>query len=146
MTPSSIPNGRKLAVLLVIDPNGNRTRAPIGQVPFRIGRQPESDLVIRDSRVSRQHARIVIEGGDYVLEDTHSRHGTLVNGARIERHRLQDSDRIEFGFPDSTQLIFKLEDGGPSRLLDSVSGAESVPGITAGPAQNLAKLRAVLEM
>ena len=73
------------ASLMVIDPNGHRTRVPIEPLPFRIGRQPESDLIIRDSRVSRTHARIVAENGEYVIEDCGSRHGTFVNGKRIER-------------------------------------------------------------
>ena len=68
------------ASLVVIDPNGHRTRVRIEPLPFAIGRQPESDLIIRDSRVSRTHARIVAENGEYVIEDCGSRHGTYVNG------------------------------------------------------------------
>ena len=47
------------ASLVVIDPNGHRTRVAIDPLPFSVGRQPESNLIIRDSRVSRTHARIV---------------------------------------------------------------------------------------
>ena len=56
------------ASLVVADPGGHRTRVPVDPVPFQIGRQPESHLILRDSRVSRLHARILLEGGDYVLE------------------------------------------------------------------------------
>ena len=66
----------------MVDPNGHRKRVPVDPIPFLIGRQPENHLILRDSRVSRSHARIVVENGAYVLEDNGSRHGTFVNGKR----------------------------------------------------------------
>src|SRR5580693_3982486 len=104
VTPSVPP-----ASLMVVDPNGHRTRVRIEPLPFRIGRQPESDLIIRDSRASRTHSRIVVDQNEYVLEDCKSRHGTFVNGKRVTRHVLQNSDRIELGMQDSYQLIFALD-------------------------------------
>src|ERR1700685_1892393 len=94
--PAPLP-GVEPASLVVTDPSGNRVRVPIQPLPFRIGRQPESDLIIRDSRVSRAHSRILLEDGQYVLEDSGSRHGTLVNGKKVKRHQLANSDHIEFG-------------------------------------------------
>ena len=92
-----IPLGTRPAALLVTDPNGNRTTVPITALPFRIGRQAGSELLIRDSRASRNHAQIVLEDGEYVLEDTQSRHGTLVNGQPIKKHFLQNNDVVELG-------------------------------------------------
>src|SRR5262245_27637424 len=88
------------ASLVVVDPNGHRTRVPLDPVPFHIGRQPESHLILRDSRVSRAHARILVENAHYVLEDCASRHGTFVNGHRVKRAVLSNSDKIEFGAQD----------------------------------------------
>ena len=85
------------AILFVLDPAGQRTRVSIDRTPFLIGRQPDNSLVFRDNRTSRTHARIVQEHGAYVIEDLNSRHGTFVNGHRIERHTLANADRIEFG-------------------------------------------------
>ena len=45
-----------------------------------IGRQGDNNLVLRDNRASRSHARIVAEGSDYFIEDLKSRHGVYVNG------------------------------------------------------------------
>src|ERR1035437_1214840 len=98
------------ASLVVIDPNGHRTHVAIEPLPFSIGRQPESNLIIRDSRVSRTHARIVEETGEYAIEDCGSLHGTYVNGKRITRQALRNSDKIEFGAQDSYQLIFAVDD------------------------------------
>ena len=97
------------ASLVVIDPNGHRTRVAIDPLPFGIGRQPESNLIIRDSRISRTHARIVAENGEYAIEDCGSLHGTYVNGKRITRQALRNSDKIEFGAQDSYQLVFALD-------------------------------------
>src|ERR1035438_1235226 len=86
---------------IVVDPNGNRKRLPVEPLPFLIGRQPDNHLILRDSRVSRTHARIVVEHGASVLEDGGSRHGTFVNGKRLQRKVLENSDRIELGAQDS---------------------------------------------
>src|SRR4051794_29567422 len=100
MAPSSAPlqsPGTPLvpahASLVVVDPSGHRSTVVIETLPFRIGRQGDNQLVMRDNRASRVHARILREGADYWIEDLNSRHGTFVNGGRILRHKLQDSDR-----------------------------------------------------
>jgi len=133
------------ASLVVIDPNGHRSRVAIDPLPFRIGRQPESNLIVRDSRVSRAHARIVVENGEYLLEDLGSRHGTFLNGKRIERQVLANSDKIEFGAQDSYQLIFALDGAELKRLMDQVGAAEK-QAPAHGVGTNLAKLRAILDL
>ena len=49
-----------------------------------IGRSSESDLMIADRFLSRQHARLYREGDDWLAEDLGSRNGTLLNGKPIE--------------------------------------------------------------
>src|SRR6202795_3051931 len=78
----------RLPALAVINPSGNRTRMPLEPLPFTIGRQGDNNLVLRDNRASRAHARIVAENGDYYVEDLDSRHGVFVNGHRVKRHKL----------------------------------------------------------
>ena len=52
-------------------------------------------MVLDSAAVSRQHARILQLGGEFYLEDLHSRNGTYVNGQRIHQQRLlQEQDRI----------------------------------------------------
>lgn len=145
MEPASAAPGVEPASLVVIDPNGHRNRVTIAPLPFCIGRQPESHLVIRDSRASRAHARIVAENGAYFIEDSGSRHGTFVNGQRIERHPLHNSDKIEFGVQDSYQLVFALDGTERKRMLEHVAAAERVSPVP-GVGGNLAKLRAILDL
>jgi pSer/pThr/pTyr-binding forkhead associated (FHA) protein len=49
-----------------------------------IGRSLASDVVIPDASVSRHHAVLVRENGGYVISDTSSLHGVVVNGTRIQ--------------------------------------------------------------
>lgn len=134
------------ASLVVVDPSGNRTRVPLEPLPFAIGRQPESSLILRDSRVSRTHARILEDGGRYLLEDCGSHHGTFVNGGRISRRQLENGDRIEFGVPESYQLLFSLDGEELKGLLEHVSAAGQPPHAAHGVGGNLAKLRAILDL
>jgi len=92
--------------LVVVEPNGTRRDVVIATFPFRIGRQAGNELTLRDSRVSRQQARIVPSNGALLLEDMGSSHGTFVNGEKVARHELKPSDRIDFGVADSYQLIY----------------------------------------
>ena len=131
------------AALVVLHPSGQRTRTAIETLPFLIGRQPDNNLVLRDNRASRTHARIVAENGHYVLEDLASRHGTFVNGERIARHILRNSDRIDLGVPESYQLTFTLEAGEINRILDQISSTSRSGGMGDN---NLAKLRSLVEV
>ncbi len=134
------------ASLVVVDPGGNRTRVPLEPLPFLIGRQPESNLILRDSRVSRTHLRIVSEEGRYLIEDCGSRHGALVNGVRISRHTLEHGDRIEFGVPDCYQLLFALDGAELKSLMEQMGAAERPAHAPHGVGGNLAKLRAILDL
>ncbi len=131
------------ASLLVIDPNGRRTRIPLQPLPFRIGRHVDSDLIIRDSRASRMHARIFVEAGEYWIEDCNSLHGTFVNGKRATRRVLRSDDRVDFGAQDGYQLVFALDGAELKRLLEQVAAPEKS---AAGVGGNLAKLRAILDL
>lgn len=131
------------ASVVVSTPSGTRTRVAIAPVPFHIGRQSDNQLVLRDNRASRTHARIEVEAGEYYLQDLKSSHGTFVNGQRIFRHKLQPSDRIEFGFPDSYTLLFTYDDDELNRLLDQFPATQTGAG---GASANLQKLRALVEV
>jgi sigma-B regulation protein RsbU (phosphoserine phosphatase) len=159
MTPET-PEAEAIANLVVIDPNGRRNRVPLYPFPFRIGRAPDNHLILRDSRVSRNHAQISQVDGTCVLEDLGSRHGVWVNGERVETSRkLHGSERIEFGVPDGYQLHFTRPGEDLQRLLARPAVAEvassppgssaSKPGLSPGGrsgTSNLERLRAVLEV
>ena len=136
---------RPAAELIVLAPNGQRTRVALNSFPFLIGRQAGNNLVLRDNRASRQHTRILWEDGQYVIEDLNSRHGTWVNGERIARYVLRNSDRIEFGVRECYQITFALEQGSLHRILNQFGAPPTGEGTDAA-AGDLFKLRALVEV
>jgi serine phosphatase RsbU (regulator of sigma subunit) len=78
----------------------------LNRTPFSVGRKVDKDLVIADPRVSRDHAQIMQEGSEFFLVDQGSKHGTFVNGERIQRQKLERGDRLEFGARDSAYILF----------------------------------------
>jgi len=86
---------------------GNEQRViNVDHTPFTVGRKADKDLVIADPRVSRDHALIVSENGQFSLVDQGSKHGTFVNGERVDRRILARNDRVEFGVRDVAYIIF----------------------------------------
>ena len=76
--------------------NGDRVLLLKGET--LVGRVPGNDLVLPDTFVSRQHAKIQSLGGQFILSDLGSSNGTFVNGRRLtEPHALQPGDEIFFG-------------------------------------------------
>jgi DNA-binding winged helix-turn-helix (wHTH) protein len=63
-----------------------------------LGRSAEARVPLDLKRVSRHHARIVVENGKAVLEDLGSKNGTFVRGQLITRPaELADGDEICIG-------------------------------------------------
>jgi predicted component of type VI protein secretion system len=59
-----------------------------------IGRDVNNDLVINDSEVSRNHARLTSQSGGYLIEDLASTNGTFVNGQRLIGPKLLNSSDV----------------------------------------------------
>jgi EmrB/QacA subfamily drug resistance transporter len=63
-----------------------------------IGREPECDLQVLDSEVSRLHAKVTVRDGVAAIDDLRSSNGTYVDGDRIlERTKLAPGDKIQIG-------------------------------------------------
>jgi pSer/pThr/pTyr-binding forkhead associated (FHA) protein len=70
------------------------------QEVITIGRGSGNDLTIPDQKVSKQHAKIVQDGGDYQLFDRESKNHTFVAGDRVgvdEPYLLKSGDVINVG-------------------------------------------------
>jgi serine phosphatase RsbU (regulator of sigma subunit) len=103
--PVSDPGSGVFPSLIYVQGNEQRSIL-LNRTPFSVGRKVDKDLVIPDPRVSRDHAIIVAENGDFYVVDQGSKHGTYVNGERIQRQRLQRNDRLEFGVREVAYVIF----------------------------------------
>jgi len=115
----------------------------LNRTPFTVGRKVDKDLVIADPRVSRDHAQIMQEGQEFFLEDLGSKHGTFVNGERIQRQKLERGDRLEFGARDSAYILFNpahATSNTAREFLSQISGIQIKQEAT-----DLEKLRLFLE-
>jgi len=88
-----------------------------------IGRSSMNDLPIADKMLSRQHARILREGGDggLLIEDLGSRNGTFVNGEKlVSQLPLKSGDRITVG-----GVTLKVESESTTRVrIDEIAGED----------------------
>ena len=74
-----------------------------------IGRSGDIDMVLIEDMVSRQHAKISVQGDEILVEDLGSTNGTFVNGEKVKRARLQEGDRVLVG--TSIMKLVALESG-----------------------------------
>ncbi|MHB1318943.1 MAG: FHA domain-containing protein, partial [Anaerolineae bacterium] len=95
---------------LVVQATGAVLPLQPGKLELLIGREdpiggiyPDVDLTNHggdEGGVSRKHARLTVQGGQYAIEDLNSVNGTFVNGVRLafgEQCLLSDSDQIRAG-------------------------------------------------
>jgi serine phosphatase RsbU (regulator of sigma subunit) len=122
--PSSSAGSRPY-LLLVKD--GKQQTLSLESLPLSIGRRATNTVVLKNPHVSREHAIIIQEVNEYVLVDKGSKHGTYVNGERIQRKRLEPNDRLEFGVPAAGVLIFS-PDKPTSTTREFLNQVTALPG------------------
>lgn len=62
-----------------------------------VGRAPESTIFLDDVTVSRKHAQVVHNAGQWTITDAGSLNGTYVNRERVETCVLTDQDEVQVG-------------------------------------------------
>ncbi len=76
-----------------------------GAASYRIGRDPESDIVLADPRVSWTHAVLRHQDSGWLLEDAGSTNGTFVDQQRVSRVTIAADCAVRLGHPaDGPQL------------------------------------------
>ena len=91
--------------LQVNDSLGDRDIS-IDHFPFTIGRRETNDLKLGGSEVSREHAEIFNDGGQYSIKDRESRYGTYVNGEKITECPLRSGDTVRLGRGGGADMVF----------------------------------------
>ncbi len=82
-------------VIVWLDGSLSNPHWVVDQAEMVLGRDDGCEIVIPVRQISRQHLRIVMEGGACVIEDLRSKNGTWVNGYRLTGMRqLEDGDEI----------------------------------------------------
>ena len=78
-----------------------------------IGRSKENNIVLKNIKASRRHARIERIGATYQITDLGSGNGTKVNGKKIDFQALNKGDEIAIG---DARLTLKAIDDGPDAM------------------------------
>jgi pSer/pThr/pTyr-binding forkhead associated (FHA) protein len=102
---------------------------PLSSSAVTIGRLPNNVVAIDNPAVSGQHARVIVEGGQFVVEDLNSRNGTFVNNQAVTKHTLQEGDVIRIG--KHTLTFYGI---GKGEAIPDTAPAAAAPG---APVQDL---------
>jgi sigma-B regulation protein RsbU (phosphoserine phosphatase) len=143
-----------MALLQVLNGDNAGQRYLIAGDSTVIGRDPDCDVVLHVTAVSRRHARVFADSGAFFIEDLHSRNGTLLNGQPVVApQRLTENDQVSicesmFSFHQQSSPTMLVDDEG-----DTVGAVKATVQIKA-PRASLhsamvsaeAKLSAILEV
>jgi ABC-type multidrug transport system ATPase subunit/ABC-type multidrug transport system permease subunit len=92
---------------------------------YHVGRDPLSDIVIDDARVSWHHAVLRPEADHWTIEDENSTNGTYADGRRVREWDVGPGSVIHFGSPADGPCAVLL-----GRLVPERPSAVSMPGLT----------------
>src|ERR1700690_2182801 len=143
MSASSHSGISSIFPIAIFGQGSDQQTLSLNHTPYTVGRKVDRDLVIADPRVSREHASIISENGEFFVLDNGSKHGTFVNGEKVDRHKLQRNDRLEFGARDIAYLIFHplhATSNTAREFLSQISGIQIAP-----EASDLEKLTLFME-
>ncbi|MDX2592493.1 MULTISPECIES: FHA domain-containing protein [Streptomyces] len=87
------------ALALVLESDTGSTVLSPGH-DYQVGRDPLSDIVFDDARVSWHHAVLHCDHDRWTLEDARSTNGTYADGLRVNEWEVRPGSVIRFGNPD----------------------------------------------
>jgi two-component system, cell cycle response regulator len=106
--PVKGPARRDQAYLIVLAGSAVGEMFKLSHKPTIIGRGPTAHVRMIDEGVSREHCEIRFESNNLILHDLGSTNGTFCQGARVDRHVLEEGDKILVG--SNTVLKFTYHD------------------------------------
>src|SRR4249920_1609314 len=119
------PVSASAAPPLAVRAQGSDRTLPAGP-SYTIGRDPQSDIVVDEDRVSWQHAVLKLDSGSWVLEDTGSTNGTYVGPERVSKVALDGETTIRFGHPVDG-AVMTCSTGTPARPATVIADKPVVP-------------------
>jgi two-component system, cell cycle response regulator len=106
--PFKARTNRDQAYLIVLAGSAMGEMFKLSNNPTVIGRGQTAHVRLVDEGISREHCEIQVDGETMVLHDLDSTNGTFCQGERIDRHVLEDGDKILVG--SNTVLKFTYHD------------------------------------
>ena len=96
-------------VSLILRRHGvNERHIPCRRAVTLLGARDGCKIRLEHSAVSAVHAAILNTGSDVILVDLGSRHGTLLNGLRVEHDTLRNDDVVTL---EPFEFLVRIEDG-----------------------------------
>ncbi len=94
-----------------------------------VGRGADAELWLGDDGVSRKHARFLLDGEDFYIEDLGSANGTYVQGTKVaDRIKLNDGDQIQMG--PSAVFRYSITDDDQRALLEQLYSTSVTDALT----------------
>ena len=90
--------------MTVVSPAPRLVRIDGREIPLEkdliIGRSEECNIQIQDALISRQHARLLVQGNQVFIEDLNSTNSTYLNRQRLQpgqRYLVNSGDELRLG-------------------------------------------------
>lgn len=93
---------QKCKLLVITGPMQGR-EVIVNKNTFTIGAEPNNDLILEDSAISRRHCEIQVMPDGYVVRDLGSTNGTIVQGVKVTEAFLEQGTEIQLG---QTRFVF----------------------------------------
>ena len=109
-----------------------------------VGRAPQCEVVVRDERISRQHAQILFENGKWWVVDMGSANGTFVNSRHVTRQELKNGDLVLLGGAELRFEALGAVTGPEHRVIFKDEGGAAPPKRQYTAAINMAELKSFM--
>ena len=89
-------------------------KVEIDKPEITIGRSPNADIQIDNLAVSKLHAKLFKDNGQYIVEDLNSTNGTFLNDTKVPKAALKHSDIVTIGKHTLT-IYYKKKSNPPTQ-------------------------------
>ncbi len=125
--------------LTIVEGQAKGTSYPLQENEVTIGRSRDCTIRLAETDVSRVHAKVVRQDGDWVVSDAGSRNGIFVNGAHAAApHLLKPGDVFKVG---SCHMRFDRSEAAARPAVVSETAAGAAPDLSMEALQRLRAAR-----
>ena len=82
-------------ILKFVDNENKTLKFSINKPVLTVGRDVNNIVVINNNNISRNHFKIIFENNEYSIVDNNSTNGIILNGKRIKKSSLNNTDIIQ---------------------------------------------------
>jgi pSer/pThr/pTyr-binding forkhead associated (FHA) protein/outer membrane protein assembly factor BamD (BamD/ComL family) len=120
------------------------SKAEVKNETFYLGRSKQNDLSLPHPKISRRHAKIFFEDGQWFLEDLRSDNGTRYKGERVLKTNIRSGDRFSIG-PYEMEFLASIPDKSVEQVTVTsyMESPEAVPPPSPPPPTTIPEIRPV---